>query len=349
MDDFVLNVRQILQYPQQITVLPTDGFLLQTGGVGGPYKWATPLSIINSAFLMGGYLNLAPEGLGGVAFNGAALTFHNGKFTFSEGAAFADVVHAPQFFVEDPRGLPYSGPVATVDYADFLFTNSVHSFDGRVGRVLLEEADILRAGGAPILNPHLLGWATSTEPFSADVDDASIATCHWVHRAFCHDLNDAAAHDGVVLSFNGRGGRVILNADDITLACTATGAQPRTNTPPFGDASTRIANTLFVDDGLAELRHYVDTELDDWTRNIVSQALLAYAPLDSPQFVGIPTAPTAAPGTTTGQLATTAYVQAAITASTTGVASFNTRTGAVVLNGTDVTNAGGALLASPHF
>lgn len=42
--------------------------------------------------------------------------------------------------------------------------------------------------------------------------------------------------------------------------------------------------------------------------------LAAYAPLASPAFTGTPTAPTAAPGTNTTQLSTTAFVQAAIAA-----------------------------------
>ena len=73
------------------------------------------------------------------------------------------------------------------------------------------------------------------------------------------------------------------------------------------------------------------------------------APIESPDFSGLPTAPTAAPGVSTGQLATTAFVMNAVADSTTGVVSFNTRTGAVVLTSADVTGAGGALLASPTF
>lgn len=38
----------------------------------------------------------------------------------------------------------------------------------------------------------------------------------------------------------------------------------------------------------------------------------AYAFLDSPAFTGVPTAPTAAPGTNTDQLSTTAFVKAAV-------------------------------------
>ena len=69
--------------------------------------------------------------------------------------------------------------------------------------------------------------------------------------------------------------------------------------------------------------------------------------LASPAFTGTPTAPTATAGTSTTQLATTAFVQAAAAAA--GVQTFNTRSGAVTLLLADVTGAGGAPLASPTF
>lgn len=74
------------------------------------------------------------------------------------------------------------------------------------------------------------------------------------------------------------------------------------------------------------------------------------APLASPAFTGVPTtATTPTPGDNTTKLATTAFVTAAVSAGTAGVASFNTRTGAVVLLAADVTGVGGALLANPVF
>jgi Chaperone of endosialidase len=72
------------------------------------------------------------------------------------------------------------------------------------------------------------------------------------------------------------------------------------------------------------------------------------APNDSPAFTGSPTAPTQAPGDNDTSIATTAFVNAAVTAMNV-VASFNTRKGAVVLTLSDVTGAGGAPLASPTF
>jgi len=68
-------------------------------------------------------------------------------------------------------------------------------------------------------------------------------------------------------------------------------------------------------------RYYTESEVDD--------AIALKAPLASPTFTGTPAAPTAAGGTNTTQLATTAFVTAAIAAISAGVVSFNSRTGAV--------------------
>jgi hypothetical protein len=74
------------------------------------------------------------------------------------------------------------------------------------------------------------------------------------------------------------------------------------------------------------------------------------ASLISPALTGVPTAPTVTPSTdSTTKLATTAFVQSAILSGTGVVNSFNSRTGAVILAGSDVTGAGGALIASPTF
>lgn len=48
--------------------------------------------------------------------------------------------------------------------------------------------------------------------------------------------------------------------------------------------------------------------------SVYAAVLAAYAPLASPTFTGVPAAPTAAPGTNTTQLASTAFVTAAIAA-----------------------------------
>ena len=81
-------------------------------------------------------------------------------------------------------------------------------------------------------------------------------------------------------------------------------------TPNRGYQEPAVGNTLEVDVGrlIAALRA-IDVDVADALAQIVAKAGLA-----SPAFTGTPTAPTAAPGTDSGQLATTAFVKAALAA-----------------------------------
>ena len=82
----------------------------------------------------------------------------------------------------------------------------------------------------------------------------------------------------------------------------------------------------------------------------LSTALALLAPVASPAFTGVPTVPTAAPGTNTTQAASTSFVTSAVVAATAGVASFATRTGAVTPASGDYSVGqvtGAAPLASP--
>lgn len=74
------------------------------------------------------------------------------------------------------------------------------------------------------------------------------------------------------------------------------------------------------------------TDILDWAATLSPYALLA-----SPTLTGTPRAPTATLGSTTTQIATTAFVANAVVAATTGVATFNTRSGAVTLVAADLT------------
>lgn len=126
-------------------------------------------------------------------------------------------------------------------------------------------------------------------------------------------------------SFNGRTGTVLLLSADVTSALAFT---PYDAANPSGYQTVAQVSTS------------------------ISAALVPYATKASPTFTGIPAVPTAAPGTNTTQAASTAYVVAAVVASTTGVSSFNARTGAVTLTSGDVTTAltfTPANIASPTF
>lgn len=169
-----------------------------------------------------------------------------------------------------------------------------------------------------------------------------------------------------VISFNGRVGAVTLNQNDILAAGGSTGGLdldspaftgvPTAPTAPPGTDTDQIATTAFVEEAIDEaLMNGVAGVVSFNTRTGAVTLTLADitgaggAPLASPSFTGVPNAPTPAPGTSNTQIATTAFVQAAVTAGTAGVASFNGRTGAVTLTAGDITGAGGALLSSPAF
>jgi hypothetical protein len=81
----------------------------------------------------------------------------------------------------------------------------------------------------------------------------------------------------------------------------------------------------------------------------ISHASSGWAPIWSPDFKGMPTAPTPEPGSNDAKIATTAFVAQAIEHHIAGVASWNGRTGHVELELSDIFEAGGAPLHSPHF
>lgn len=140
------------------------------------------------------------------------------------------------------------------------------------------------------------------------------------------------ANGGGVSSFQSRTGAISLLSADVVSALGFT---------PYSSANP----SAFQTSGQVSTSVGVET-----TRATTAEALLA--PKASPIFTGAPAVPTASPGTNTTQAASTAFVTAAVVASTAGVASFNTRTGAVTLTSSDVTSAltfTPAPVASPTF
>ncbi|MBA8064919.1 phage tail protein [Citrobacter freundii] len=78
------------------------------------------------------------------------------------------------------------------------------------------------------------------------------------------------------------------------------------------DPSVVLATRKYVDDKVLELKVYVD---DLMAKHLASaDPHTQYAPKDSPILIGTPKAPTAPAGTNTTQIASTAFVQAVVTA-----------------------------------
>jgi hypothetical protein len=237
------------------------------------------------------------------------------------------------------------GQLATTAFVEAAVTESttgVVSFNARTGVIVLTTADITGAGGATLTSPAFTG--TPSAPTQAPgTSNTTLATTAFV-----------AAAVGVQ-SFNGRTGAVTLSTADITAAGgaplaspTFTGA-PAAPTAAPGTSTAQLATTAFVSAAIAA------GVVSSFNGRSGAVSLIANdisaaggAILVSPAFTGTPTAPTAAPGVNTTQIATTAYVTAAL-ATVGGVQSFNGRAGVVTLAAADITGAGGALLASPTF
>jgi Chaperone of endosialidase len=378
-DDLVINVRQISNYPPS-GVGASDVVLVQRGGLGGPYYAVTPQSIVSDALSFGGslgvgwtipanaagssifssinsvptdgavcwnsygtldgpYVYLQSGAAGRIAFDATGLRFA----TAAAGAAgsiadFINEVVVTADGVVMTNGVTVGG--VNVATTAFVAANTVNSFNGRNGAVSLWINDIINAGGAPQFSPRFTGCPRADTPGPCS-NSTRLATTEFVQRAVILYIQNLLRDYPFVFTFNGRSGAVTLTEEDIVNAgggevfnnVSLTGV-PTAPTAPPGTNTTQLATTEFVTAAIAAA---VDGLSD------------TYAPLDSPQFSGYPSGPTAAPGTSTGQLATTAFVMNAVTEATTGVVSFNTRTGAVVLTPEDIAASGGALLTSPAF
>jgi Chaperone of endosialidase len=386
-DDLVLNVRQIAGYPDAGgEAQPTDSLVIQRGGLGGPYLSIDAQDFVSTALMSGGapiqvgvaappdaageqiltfsiasplealwfwnaYLDastghgarLAPGAAGALEFDPVT----GWSFYFANPGATGDMLHdlwqTP--FAVSPLGYVTVGnqillgrdPVAPLEAATAQYVStidgatrdwiaelrclSVTSFNMRFGDIMLNRDDIVCAGGAPIWDPYLQGKprAPTPEPTS---NSSRLATTAFVQQAVDNLINGGS----FVASFNTRTGAIVLTQGDVSTALAEGGGT--STTPATGDNSNLIATTAFVFNELAAS---------------------GFAPLESPNFSGYATSLTPPPGTNDAQIATTAFVQNAVQESTTGVASFNGRTGLVVLTGADLSAAGGALLASPTF
>ena len=356
-----VTVRQVASYPLVPAATTADLILLQSGGMGGPYATITPATLVSTA-LAGTSVPLQAPTIdattlnlsGSVAWGGATFSY-----ALPGGFAFGLAPQTTPLMTLSPAGalaLPFGqitvarDPASALEVAtmQWVGNQTVASFNGRKGVVTLSAADIYGALG--ICPPDC------------------IATTSSVDAAICAAINDLLRTYPAVWSWMGRVGDVFLTVADMNYAAA--------NNPAFMPPLTIPEPPLTATDGEVVTASWVLGLLsanppgyatEAWVATYVAQnAVTSFngrvgavtltladvtgaggAPIASPQFSGVPSAPTAAPGSNTGQIATTAFVQAAISGATAGVASFNGRTGIVVLTLPDVTGVGGAPLASP--
>ena len=383
-DDLVLNVRQISNYTET-NPQPNDNMLLQRGGLGGPYLSVEVQNLVAVALA---YDEGPPMGVGvappansanSTLFTGGITTPFDGLWMWNSyidnssppvgrllgngpwGVFRMDPIEGWQFYggTAGGAGSPTAGqtiqlvispighltvgdqislardPVGPMEAAtaQWVTASTVNSFNGRVGPVNLWITDILAAGGAPQFSPVFGGEPRAPTP-PPQSNSSRLATTGFVQRNSVLYIQDLLDTHPFVFTFNGRSGEVVLTAADLDAVIpdlfnnVALTGVPTAPTAVLNTASDQIATTQFVVGQIANS---------------------GYAPLDSPNFTGYATSITPPPGTNTGQIATTAFVQAAVAAGVAGVASFNGRVGAVILDVDDITTAGGAPIASPAF
>ncbi|ECC9706584.1 phage tail protein [Salmonella enterica subsp. salamae] len=186
---------------------------------------------------------------------------------------------------------------------------------------------------APLDSPHLSGTPTSPTP-EPGTNNTQIANAAFVYAAINALINgapgtmDTLKEIAAAINNDPNFSTTINNALALKapLASPAFTGTPTAPTASQGTNSTQIANTAFVKAAITALINGAPGTLDTLKEiaaainndpnfsTTINNALALKAPLASPALTGIPTAPTAAQGTNNTQIATTAYVRAAISA-----------------------------------
>jgi hypothetical protein len=142
---------------------------------------------------------------------------------------------------------------------------------------------------------------------------------------------DATAADiinvpaGGIASINVQGALYELDNEKANLASPNFTGAPTAPTPPVNDNDTSIATTAFVLGQVGTAAPVMDGTVplvgvsQKYAREDHAHPTdTTRAPIDSPNFIGTPTAPTPAPGDNDTSIATTAFVQNVVSAATSG-------------------------------
>jgi hypothetical protein len=212
----------------------------------------------------------------------------------------------------------------------FGFTTGVASIIGLTGNVTLAQLNL--AGLAPINTPVFTGTPAGPTP-PPGTSSTQLATTAFVTNALgaiVSGVSSVLGYTGSIsLSQMISGGLAPLGSPALT-------GTPTAPTPAAGTHNTQIATTAFVFDQIGALSSGVSSVLGN-TGAITLTELTSggLAPIYNPTFTGTPSAPTAATGTNTTQLATTAHVQATKNALLAGANTWtagNTYSGGIYLN-----------------
>jgi hypothetical protein len=189
---------------------------------------------------------------------------------------------------------------------------------------------------ADLASPSLTGNPTAPTQTPAD-NSTKIATTAYVDTAVTGATipdADAVTKGKIQLAGDLSGTAASPTVPGLTakanLASPALTGNPTAPTQTAGDNSTKIATTAYVEtavgaatipdaDALTKGKIQLAGDLGGTAASPTVPGLTLKADLASPTFTGVPAAPTASPGTNTTQVATTAFVTAAVTGGTTGI------------------------------
>ena len=183
---------------------------------------------------------------------------------------------------------------------------------------------------------------TITANLTGTASTASTATTLTGLTATVAELNFVDnVTSNIQTQLNGKLATTATAADSAKLNGVASATYATADTIVKRDASGYIHgnafNSTLVDTTAAATHYYVETGSDGWLRpkplaNVKAELNAGLAPLASPALSGTPTAPTAATGTNTTQVATTAFVlanSAVVTSTTVGAANAGIAAGGI--------------------
>jgi hypothetical protein len=373
MNELVLNVRQIMEYPLKGEASSADAVLLQTGALGGPYAWTTAYGLVTGALdWPGSQLGVGIPLPANAVDTGVLATNFLAPIGCNVGWNYYLTAAGPQLLSAGFAGRWCFGPTGSPNVASLSFQVS----EDAVNWLDLFELDY--PGILSIRETVVVGRdpVASNEVATKNYVDTSISSLDGDLTSYINGLVSGLQNlydNFTVWSWNGRTGNVALALSDVTAVGGApvnspffTGS-PTVPTPPTGDNSSLIPTTYWVNQAIDDaITLFGDTQMvtsfngrhDDVVLLLSDITGAGGAPLNSPSFSGTPSAPTPAYSDSSTRLATTAFVQHVVDDAvgglagelpTTFVTSWNSRTGHVTMTLGDVTGVGGAPIASPTF
>jgi hypothetical protein len=253
MNELVLNVRQIMEYPLKGEAASADAVLLQTGALGGPYAWTTAYGLVVGALDWPGSQLGVGVPLPGDAVNSGLLATN---VQVTQGGAFwwniYQTVTGPAYLSAGPAAIAYMDPgIGTLQFEIFdpapAGSSPVFRANGAQFQVTLEGQGLFPYNSITVARDPVTALEVATKGYVDDEIDFLNSTL----RSILSGIQNNYANN-TVWSWNGRTGNVSLTLADVLAVGGApsdspffTGT-PTAPTPPASSDSDRIATTAFV-------------------------------------------------------------------------------------------------------